>query len=251
MPCWPGLLAPRARASSPSTETSASSRSNGASRADAPPCSGTGATLQEAREAQVDALVFVCDVVGAVVVRDGEALDARQVRELADELALSLSGVGALRDGAAEVGCHGLPAAGVVPDEDALFVPAVDVACDDVQILAVFCGMEGEVADAGHVAALADGVDGPEPEYLGQALALEEAVYAPDLDEEGPPVGGGREAEAEEQGAVLAEGGALYVYGIVVLAHEAGPLLLLLFAAFYGGVDEGLAGLFAERYEVY
>src|SRR5918998_636053 len=133
------------------------------------------------------ALVFVCDVVGAVVVRDGEALDARQVREL---------------------------------------------------------------ADAGHVAALADGVDRPEPEYLGQALALEEAVYAPDLDEEGPSVGGGREAEAEEQGAVLAEGGALYVYGIVVLAHEAGPLLLLLFAAFYGGVDEGVAGLFAERYEV-
>jgi hypothetical protein len=84
--------------------------------------------------------------------------------------------------------------------------------------------VQGEVADAGHVAALADGVDGPEAEDLGPAALLEEAVYAPDLDEEGASVCGGREAQAEEEGAVLSEGGALDVDGVVVLADEASPL---------------------------
>jgi nickel-dependent lactate racemase len=91
-----------------------------------------GAALDKPRQAQVYALVFVGDVEGAVVVGDGEALDARQARELADELALQLSRVDALRHGAAEVGGDGLPAAGVVLDEDALLVAAVHVAGDDV-----------------------------------------------------------------------------------------------------------------------
>jgi hypothetical protein len=76
----------------------------------------------------VHALVLVRDVEGAAFWGDGYALDAREAGKLADELYFEMAGVGILRKNAAEVGGHGLPAAGVVLDEDALFVAAVDVA---------------------------------------------------------------------------------------------------------------------------
>src|SRR3712207_9353881 len=50
--------------------------------------------------------------------------------------------------------------------------------------------------------------------------------------------------------AVLAEGCALYVDRVVVLAHEARPPLVLLLAAHYRGLDQGFAGLGSERDQV-
>jgi esterase/lipase superfamily enzyme len=76
------------------------------------------------------------------------------------------------------VGGDGLPAAGVVLDEDALLVAAVHVAGYEVQLFAVSRGVECQVADAGYVAALADGIHGPEAEDFGVAALFEEAVYA-------------------------------------------------------------------------
>ncbi len=74
------------------------------------------------------AFVLVRNVVGAAFRCNGHALDARKARELADELGCEGAGVGVMGKYAVEVGGHGLPAAGVVLDQNALFVTAVDIA---------------------------------------------------------------------------------------------------------------------------
>ena len=76
----------------------------------------------------MDAFVLICDVEDAAFTGDVYSLDAREARELADELCFERTGVGVLRESAAEVGGYGLPAARIVLDEDALLVAAVDVA---------------------------------------------------------------------------------------------------------------------------
>ncbi len=59
------------------------------------------------------ALVLIGDVEEAAVVGDRDAFDARQGRELADELALQGAGVLVRREGAAEVVSDRVLAAGV------------------------------------------------------------------------------------------------------------------------------------------
>src|SRR3712207_2680983 len=197
----------------------------------------------------MDALVLVGDVEEAASVGYCDALYARQVRELADELGVEGAGVG--RKNGAEVGRDGVPAAGVVAYEDAPFVAAVHVAGYEVHLFAVGGGEEGEVAHAGDVAPAADGVHDPEAENFWWLVAgLEEALDSFELDEDGMPVGGDGEAEAQQERPALAEGGALDVDRVVVLAHEARPFFALVLAALYGGLDQGLAGRLAERDQV-
>jgi hypothetical protein len=76
----------------------------------------------------VYALVLVRDVEGVAFGGDGYLLDARQAGELADELGFEEARAGVLGQDAAEVGSHGPPATGVILDQDALLVTAVDVA---------------------------------------------------------------------------------------------------------------------------
>ena len=124
------------------------------------------------------------------------------------------------------MGGHGLPAAGVVLDQDALFVAAVHVAGYQVELLAAVRLQEGEVADAGDLAVPAYGVGGPETGDLRKSVfRVEEALDAVEFDQDGASLRGGREAEAEEEVPVFAEGGAFDVDRVVILAHEAGPLL--------------------------
>jgi len=70
----------------------------------------------------VHALVLVGDVEGATLGGDGDVLDAWEAGKLAQELRFEMAGVGVAGKDAAEVGGHGLPAAAVVLDQDALFV---------------------------------------------------------------------------------------------------------------------------------
>ena len=84
---------------------------------------------QESSKAQMHAFVLVRDVEGAPFRGDGYSLDAGEAGELADELRFEMAGVGVPGEDAAKVGGHGLPAAGVALDQDALFVAAVDIAC--------------------------------------------------------------------------------------------------------------------------
>ncbi len=125
------------------------------------------------------ALVLVGDVEGAAAFGDGDALDARQGRELADELAREFAGVGIWGEIAAEVGGDGLPAAGVVPYEHALLVPAVHVAGDEVQLFATLGVEQEEIPDAGYLAVPAHGIHGPEAYDLGAGITgIEETVDA-------------------------------------------------------------------------
>ena len=80
----------------------------------------------------MDAFVLVRNVESAAIGGDGDALDAREAGKLADELCVKGAGVGVSGKDAAEVGGHGLPAAGIVLDEDALLVAAVHVAGNEV-----------------------------------------------------------------------------------------------------------------------
>jgi hypothetical protein len=75
----------------------------------------------------VYALVLVRDVEGAAFWGDGDTLDTRKAGEFAYELRFEMAGVGVSGKDAPEVCGHGLPAAGVVLDEDALCVAAVHV----------------------------------------------------------------------------------------------------------------------------
>jgi hypothetical protein len=66
-----------------------------------------------------------------------------------------------------------------------------------VELLACGGAQESEVAHAGDLTLAADGVHNPEAYDLGQGVAaLEEALDALDLDEDGSSVGGDGEAEA-------------------------------------------------------
>ena len=67
----------------------------------------------------------------------------------------------------------------VVLDQDALFVTAVDISGNEVQPLAFSCLEEGEVADAGYLAAIADRIGRPEGADFREGVArVEEAVDA-------------------------------------------------------------------------
>ena len=59
----------------------------------------------------------------------------------------------------------------------------------------------------------------------------------------GRPSRGGREAEAQEKVTAFAEGGALYVDRVVVLAHEAGPILAASLATLDSSLDQRFVGL--------
>jgi hypothetical protein len=121
------------------------------------------------------------------------------------------------------VGRHGVATAGVVLNEDALLVAAVHVARYQVQL--VVAG-EGQVAHPRYVAVPADGVYYPEALNLRHSTpGLEETIDAAQLDEDGPAVGGDREAQAEQERAVSTKGRALEVDGQVIVAHQNGPLL--------------------------
>ena len=144
-------------------------------------------------------------------------------------------------------GSDGAPAAGIVLYQDALPIPAVDVAGDEVQLVT----HRSEVAHPGQRTIPAEGVYYPEALYLRQPVAgLEEALDAFELDEDGAAVGGDGEAQAEQERAVGAERRVLEVEGQVVVAYEVLPLLLLLRAAFNRPLDERFVGLGAERDEV-
>jgi hypothetical protein len=65
------------------------------------------------------------------------------------------------------VGRHRVLAAGIVLDEDAFLVAAVDVAGNEVELLTSLGREYGEVAHAGDVAGAADGVHDPEAAHLG------------------------------------------------------------------------------------
>jgi len=125
----------------------------------------------------VYALVLVGDVEEAPVAGDRDALDTRQAGKLANEGCFEGAGVGVRWERAAEVGRHRVPAAGVVLYQDALPIPAVDVAGHEVQLFAVRCGDDGEVAHPGYVAGSAHGIHDPEAPNLRQPVAgLEEAL---------------------------------------------------------------------------
>ena len=60
----------------------------------------------------MNAFIVVADIEEAAVFGDRDAFDAWQGRELTDELGFEGAGVDVLGKCAAEVGGHGLPAAG-------------------------------------------------------------------------------------------------------------------------------------------
>jgi hypothetical protein len=120
-----------------------------------------------------------------------------------------------------------------------------------VQLLSVFRLQECEVANAGHFAVPAYGLRCPEAGDLGEVIfPVEEALDAVELDQDGETLRGGGETETQEEISVLAEGGTFYVDRVVALAHEAGPALPLLLAAFDGGRDERPVGLVAQGDQV-
>ena len=117
------------------------------------------------------AFVLVGDVVGAAFRGEGYPLYTREAGELADVLCFEVAGVGVPGKNAPEVGGHGLPAAGVVLDQDALFVAAVHVAGYQVELLAEICERfivvnRGRLAHAPTLAALREQPDFAR--YLGK-----------------------------------------------------------------------------------
>ncbi len=99
--------------------------------------------------------VLVGVIEEAAVVGDRDALDTRQGRELAGELALQGAEVLVGREGAAEVDSDCVPAAGVVLYKNALLVAAVHVAGDGAQLIADY----SEIAYPGYLV--------PQPSTLG------------------------------------------------------------------------------------
>src|SRR5919199_9152 len=98
----------------------------------------------------------------------------------------------------------------IVLYEDAAPFFAVHVAGNEVKLLPSVARDHGQVAYPGHLALSPDSIHHPEPPDFGQLVARPEkpldALY---LSEKRLSVGGGGEAEAEQQRPALAEGRAL------------------------------------------